>query len=258
MVGPRRARVTDASLPIFFAHEPLAAGALVTLGEDVAHHARVRRLDAGEAVALRDGAGRAGVGRLTRLAKNHAVVELSRVDELPPPPAVHLLVPVGDRDRMLWLAEKCVEIGAASWRPVLWRRSRSVGPRGEGAGFQQKVRLRMIAALTQSGGAWLPELHPDATVERAAAAAPDGARLVLDPDGDSLLDLPLAGGPVSVAVGPEGGIESDELARLEAAGFRRARLAGNILRFETAGVAGLALVRARLDHAAPSHPSSRS
>ena len=248
--------MTAGSLPIFFAHEPLAAGALVTLGEDVAHHARVRRLEPGESVALRDGLGRAGVGRLSRLAKSHAVVELGAVEEIAPPPPVHLLVPVGDRDRMLWLAEKCVEIGAASWRPVIWRRSRSVGPRGEGAGFQGKVRLRMIAALTQSGAAWLPELHPDATVERAAAAAPEGARLVLDVDGAPLAALPLGGGPVTVAIGPEGGIEPDELARLEEAGFRRARLAGNILRFETAGVVGLALVRALLDGGAPPSPSS--
>jgi 16S rRNA (uracil1498-N3)-methyltransferase len=250
--------MSEGSPPIFFAHEPLAAGALVTLGEDAAHHARVRRLEPGESVALRDGAGRAGVGRLTRLAKSHAVVELARVDERPPPPPVHLLVPVGDRDRMLWLAEKCVEIGAASWRPVLWRRSRSVGPRGEGAGFQQKVRLRMIAALTQSGAAWLPELHPDATVERAAAAAPEGPRIVLDPDGESLLDFPVPGGPASVAIGPEGGIEPDELERLEAAGFRRARLAGNILRFETAGIVGLALVRALLERSAPPPPEAPS
>jgi 16S rRNA (uracil1498-N3)-methyltransferase len=242
--------VSESSLPIFFAHEPLAAGALVTLGEDAAHHARVRRLEVGEGVALRDGAGRAGVGRLTRLAKSHAVVELARVDELPPPPPIHLLVPVGDRDRMLWLAEKSVEIGCASWRPVLWRRSRSVGPRGEGAGFQGKVRLRMIAALTQCGGGWLPELHPDAPVDRAAAAAPAGTRLVLDPAGEPLAELPLPGA-VSIAVGPEGGIEPDELALLEAAGFRRARLAANILRFETAGVAGLAVARALLDRGVP-------
>jgi 16S rRNA (uracil1498-N3)-methyltransferase len=34
-----------------------------------------------------------------------------------------LLAPVADRDRMLWLAEKTVELGLTSWRPVVWRRS---------------------------------------------------------------------------------------------------------------------------------------
>ena len=245
----------DGSPPVFFAPEPLASGALVTLGEDVAHHARVRRLETGETVALRDGAGRAGTGRLARLARTHVVVELGDVADVPPPAPVHLLVPVGDRDRMLWLAEKAVELGAASWRPVTWRRSRSVGPRGEGSAFHHKVRLRMIAALTQCGGAWLPDLHPDAPPDRAAAAAPGGTRVVLHPDGDPLLDL-AADAPLTIAAGPEGGFDADELTRLEAAGFRRARLPGNILRFETACIAGLAIGRALLERGAPPAPPS--
>jgi hypothetical protein len=49
--------------------------------------------------------------------------------------------------------------------------------------------------------------------------------------------------------------QAAELALLEGAGFRRARLAANILRFETAGVAGLAVVRALLDRGAPPPPS---
>jgi 16S rRNA (uracil1498-N3)-methyltransferase len=150
---------------------------------------------------------------------------------------------------MLWLAEKATELGVASWRPVLWRRSRSVGPRGEGAGFQAKARARMVAALVQSEGGWLPELHPDAPLDRALRALPEGERVVLDPDGVPLDEMAPAL-PVCVAVGPEGGIEPRELAELEAAGFRRARLPGNILRFETAAIVGVALVRASVDRAA--------
>ncbi|WP_148306372.1 RsmE family RNA methyltransferase [Gemmatirosa kalamazoonensis] len=230
----------------FFAPDPLVAGALVTLGEDAAHHMRVRRLDVGDALALRDGAGGSAGGRLVRLAKSHAVVELGEVSHVAPPPAVHLLTPVADRDRMLWLAEKAAELGVASWRPVLWRRSRSVGPRGEGTGFQAKVRARMIAALVQSEGAWLPELYPDAPLDRAIRALPEASRLVLDPDGAPLDEI-APGAPVCVAVGPEGGIEPRELDELEAAGFHRARLPGNILRFETAAIVGVALARASAD-----------
>jgi hypothetical protein len=120
---------------------------------------------------------------------------------------------------MLWLAEKAAELGVASWRAVLWHRSRSVSPRGEGEAFAAKVRARMAQALAQSEGAWLPVLLPDAAPARAAADA-EGLRLALDAAG-----LPvgaLAGGPgdppaaVTVAVGPEGGLEPDELAALDA------------------------------------------
>jgi 16S rRNA (uracil1498-N3)-methyltransferase len=243
--GARDPRVAAATVATFVADQPLAAGTPVVLDEDAAHHMRVRRLEVGEPVALRDGTGHSGDGRLVRLAKSQAIVELLSVVAHPPPPPVHLLVPVADRDRTLWLAEKAVELGIASWRPVLYRRSRSVATRGEGPAFEQKVRARMRAALAQSEAAWLPTLHADTTLEEALAAVPPGACLVGDPDGGGALDAPVRPGePVTVAVGPEGGFEPEELATLRAAGFRPIALPGNILRFETAAVLAAAFARA--------------
>jgi 16S rRNA (uracil1498-N3)-methyltransferase len=248
-------RVERPQVATFAASDPLLAGGSVTLGEDAAHHIRVRRLEPGVRLRLVDGEGRVGEGTLVRLAKSSAIVDLDEVVTHEPLPPVHLLVPVADRDRMLWLAEKCAELALTSWRPVLWRRSRSVSPRGEGPGFQQKVRARMLAALAQCEGPWLPTLYPDATPERAVAATPEGARLLLDPEGAPLATVAAAaaarGLPVTIALGPEGGFEPDEHDRLVAAGFAAASLGGNILRLETAGVAAVAVVRAALDAVRP-------
>ena len=234
-----------AQLAVYFSPEPLRTGIPAQLGEEAAHHMRVRRSEVGERVRLVDGAGHVAEGRLVRLAKSGATVDLDRLDEHAAPPAIHLLVPVGDRDRMLWLAEKATELGLATWRPVMWKRSRSVSPRGEGPGFQAKARARMTSALAQCEGAWLPTLYPDAQVEGAIAAAPVGTRLLLDPEGPPLASVrPTT--PVTIALGPEGGLEDEERARLEAAGFAPVSLAGNILRFETAAVVALGLVRALL------------
>jgi 16S rRNA (uracil1498-N3)-methyltransferase len=232
----------------FVADAPLADAAReVTLGEDAAHHARVRRLEAGDRVTVRDGAGAVADGAIRRITKSALDVDLVAVRRVPPPPAVHLLAPVGDRDRMLWLAEKATEFGVASWRAVAWRRSRSVSPRGEGEAFAARVRARMAQALAQSEGAWLPAVEADAAPEMAAAAAA-GVRLVLDADGDPFASVaPTPADAVTLALGPEGGLEPDELAALDAAGFRRVRLPGNILRFETAGVVGVAYARALLE-----------
>jgi 16S rRNA (uracil1498-N3)-methyltransferase len=244
-------RVERAQVASFAAPERLVSGASATLGEDAAHHMRVRRIEPGVRVRLVDGEGQVGEGTLVRLAKSAAIVDVDSVESHEPLPPVHLLVPVSDRDRMLWLAEKCAELALTSWRPVLWRRSRSVSPRGEGPGFQQRVRARMLAALAQCEGPWLPALYPDATPERAIAATPEGTRVLLDPDGEPLAAVAAAaalrGGPITIALGPEGGFEPDEHDRLVAAGFASASIGGNILRLETAGVAALAIVRAALD-----------
>ena len=240
------ARPTVAS---FVSDAPIADGAAaVSLGEDAAHHARVRRLAAGDPVTVRDGAGAVAEGVVRRIARGALDVDVAAVRRVQAPPAVHLLAPVGDRDRMLWLAEKAAELGVATWRAVAWRRSRSVSPRGEGEAFAGKVRARMAQALAQSEGAWLPALLPDAPPERAAAESA-GLRLVLDAEGDAFDALPgaAAAGAVTLVLGPEGGLEADELAELDRAGFRRVRLPGNILRFETAGVVGVAFARALLE-----------
>ncbi|MEA3247219.1 MAG: RsmE family RNA methyltransferase, partial [Gemmatimonadota bacterium] len=166
------------TLATFVATGPFAPGHQVTLGEAEAHHIKVRRLEVGARVALVDGQGARASGVLVRVAKRNACVEVQEADAETPPPAVHLLVPIADKERMLLVAEKAAELGATSWRPVMFRRSRSVAGRGEGPMFVRKVHGRMTAALEQSGNAWLPMVYPDANVERAIAAAPDGLRVV--------------------------------------------------------------------------------
>jgi 16S rRNA (uracil1498-N3)-methyltransferase len=236
-------RTDRTSVATFFvADEPLFPGALVTLGEDVARHARALRLASLNNLTLVDGAGHRADAAIVRLTRDTMQVQVGTVFEVPPPPPTHLLTPVADRDRLLWLAEKSVELGVSSWRPVRWRRSQSVAPKGEGSAFARRLRARMVAALEQSIGAWLPQIFPEATLERALAAVPAGARVVLDPTGIPLVDV-AANGPVTLALGPEGGLEADELETLEQAHFVRASLGVGVLRFETAGIAALAVIR---------------
>ncbi len=232
----------------FFAGEPMAPGRVTTLGESEAHHARVLRVALGDRVRLVDGAGAVGLGQIVKVAKGGTMVEVENVDREDPLPVIHLMLPIADRDRMLWLAEKATELGVFSWRPVMWRRSRNVSPRGEGVGFQTRVRARMVSALTQCGGAWLPVLYPDAPVDRALTACPAGARWLLDASGESATSQPVKA-PITIALGPEGGLEPAERAAMLTAGFTPVSLGPLTLRFETAAIAALGVARAALTSA---------
>lgn len=231
---------------IFFSADAFAPGVPLTLGDEAAQHARVLRIGVGEPVGLRDGHGNAGTGAIARVSKRSVTVDVAEVVQISAFLPVHLMVPVADRDRMLYLAEKCTELAATSWRPVMWRRSRSVGPSGDGPAFQSRLKGRMVAALTQSGGGWLPEVHPSAPIARAIAAAPEGTRLLLDASSPTPLLSVVMTAPVVIAIGPEGGLDDKERDELIGAGFQPVSLVGGTLRFETAGIAGLALVRAML------------
>ena len=117
--------------------------------------------------------------------------------------------------------------------------------------FEARVRARMAAALEQSGGARLPSMYPEATPERALAAMPSrddpGTRAFLDRTGAPIFAHAFRG-PVTLAVGPEGGFEDAEMSALAASGFVALSLGETILRFETAAISALAIARAALAH----------
>lgn len=234
---------------IFFAETSPAAGETLTLGESAAHHARVKRLEPGDVVRITDGVGTVGTGRIEQPRRGAIDVMVEQVERRPRPAPIHLRVPIGDRDRMLWLAEKATELGVTTWQSVRFRRSRSVSPRGEGEGFIGKLRTRMAGVLEQSGGAWLPSILPEADVGTGGIASdPSAMRILLDVSGEpvfGLAALAAAHEPV-ILLGPEGGIEPDERDALLASGWRTARLAHDTLRFETAGIAAVAILRAAL------------
>jgi 16S rRNA (uracil1498-N3)-methyltransferase len=234
-----------APVATFYSATPFNSGDALVLGESQAHHARVKRLEQGDVIRLTSGEGGLATGTIVELGKSALRVEVGDAWRVSTPRAVHLRVPIGDRDRMLWLAEKATELGIASWQAVRFRRSLSVSPRGEGPNFAEKVRARMVSALEQSGGAWLPALLPDAEVADVDVR-PEHAPILLDVHGAPLagvLSLDAARDPV-ILFGPEGGLDSAEVEALRAAGFVSARLAPMTLRFETAGIAAVAVARA--------------
>jgi 16S rRNA (uracil1498-N3)-methyltransferase len=220
-----------------------ASGREVSLSGDSAHHARVRRVGRDDQIQLVDGEGQVAIGRVAAIGKNAVTVAIDRVEVLPRPVPLEVMVPVADRDRMLFAAEKCVELQVTAWRPVYFARSRSVSPRGEGPKFHEKVRARMRSALEQSGGAWMPVLEEEMDGIDALRVKTDSQHLLLDIGGEPLAGL--AGSvPTVIAVGPEGGLEPQELAVAAESGWIFASLGTTTLRFETAIIAAAAVIRA--------------
>ena len=239
-----------AALATFFADEQLRPGASLTLPAEVARHIHVRRLREGDGLRLTNGRGAIADATLERLPKDEALVVIGDVVDVPRPSYLGLLVPVADRERMLWLAEKSAELAVTSWQPVLFQRSASVSPRGEGEKFAQKVRARMIGALEQSGGGWLPEIAVELSLGEALVrpAAVPAARFLLERDGRPLVDQRPS--TADLLLGPEGGIEPVERSLIvDEHGWLPASLAETTLRFETAGVVAAGVLRALMTRA---------
>jgi 16S rRNA (uracil1498-N3)-methyltransferase len=225
-----------------FARGPFVAGAVVILEEEEAHHLRVRRVPDGASIRLVDGRG--GVAT-ARLAIEHQVLAARVVatTTVGDPPRTELLVGAGDRDRFLMLVEKATELGATRVVPLVTNRSVAVATRFQ-ATHVEKANRRAREALKQSGAAWAPVVTPPVGLAEALRhPLKDAARLVAQADGGPLPRM-REGDGVQWLVGPEGGWDDGEVTAIRAAGFVAVALGRATLRFDTAGVACLALTAA--------------
>ena len=218
-----------------------AAGRRERIDAGEQHHLRVRRAVAGESVALRDGAGLVGTGRLVASGRDWEV-EVEAVERRERPATLTLAVGAGDRERFTWLVEKAAELGATTIVPLETEHTRGVATRLRGAQVA-KLRRHALEAVKQCGAAWAPEVEAVAGLEAFLGRERAGQRWVADAAGSPPPDT-LEAGPVTIVVGPEGGLTDGERHALAAAGYQRVALGPYTLRFETAALAAAAAVMA--------------
>lgn len=235
-------------IPRFHCPLPELPAGRIVLPVAVAHHIdRVLRLDEGDRVTLFDGRGSEFSARLVRDGRNLAADLLGESrPEREAPLAVTLLQCLAASDKMDWIVQKAVELGAVRVQPVASRRAvlRLAGDRADKrvAHWQQIA----VAACEQCGRNRVPEVLPVRALPQAVAASDAPQRFILHPaDGTRLADArPDSARPLALLIGPEGGFDDDELAAARAAGFRPLTLGPRVLRTETAGVAALAALNA--------------
>lgn len=229
-------------LPRLFVPERLEAGGHVPLDAARAHYlanvlrlragARLRLFNAGdgewEGVLAASGRGRAGV----------AVETLVRPPRPEPGPVLHF-APIR-RNRLDWLAEKAVELGASRLVPLLTERTV--------VRLENPARLRAIVAeaAEQCGRLTVPELAepvPLGTWFAGVAAAAGPPLLLADEAGGAPVATALAEAaePPDLLAGPEGGWAPAERALLlSLPRLRAVTLGPRTLRAETAALALLA------------------
>jgi 16S rRNA (uracil1498-N3)-methyltransferase len=203
------------------------------------HHLRVRRAQPGELVGLRDGAGLVGTGRLVAADRGWAV-DVETAESRVRPPELVLAVGAGDRERFGWLVEKSAELGVTRVVPLETGRTGGVATRLREQHLS-KLRRQALEALKQCGAAWSLEVAEPVELALFAERATSGIRWLAEAAGEAP-PAALDRSPVTVVIGPEGGLSEEERVTLAAAGFRPVALAPHTLRFETAALAAAAAV----------------
>ncbi|HET8716612.1 MAG TPA: 16S rRNA (uracil(1498)-N(3))-methyltransferase [Nocardioidaceae bacterium] len=242
------------SLPTF--HLPGLGQAGVVIGGPVeltgeeAHHAVVvRRVRAGEQVALTDGQGCTAVVTVetaTKAGLAGRVDELHHAAEESPRVVVVQAIPKGDRGELA--VEMLTEVGVDEIVP--WAATRSVAVwRGDRAAKSlAKWRATAREAAKQARRSWFPSVTEPATLADVVTRLQGASLPVVLHEAASgpLADLPVLGrGEIVIVVGPEGGITDEELSAFADVGAEPVRLGSSVLRTSTAGVAAAAALLSR-------------
>lgn len=234
---------------IYLDNESLAAGARLRLPDAAYRHlVQVLRLRPGERFIAFDGRGGEYLAEIVEVGKREAsayLVSFHDVDR-ESPLDLTLAQCVSKGERMDYTLQKAVELGITRIVPLI--SSRSV-VRLDSDRWDKKLehwRGVVIAACEQSGRTCVPAVDtPIALPTWLDDESAHGTRLTLDPLGHhGLRELPPPTGPVTLLVGPEGGLTEHELDRAREAGFTGMRMGPRVLRTETAGVAALAALQA--------------
>jgi 16S rRNA (uracil1498-N3)-methyltransferase len=240
-------QVSASRAPRFHCEASLSPGATIELPERAARHVAALRLAPGDAVVLFNGDGHEWAATLGRIEKRRvmASVRERRAVDRESPFEVHLAQGVCAGDRMDLVLQKATELGVASVQPLVTARSivrLAAERRGRRETHWQNVA---IAACEQCGRNRVPVVRASISLgDFLARPAGGGTRLLLAPDGETTIRALGAQPPVTVLIGPEGGLAPEERELALATGFVAVRFGPRILRTETAPLAALAALQA--------------
>lgn len=236
--------------PRFYCATPLSPDTTLELPQALAHHAvRVLRLKPESEIILFDGRGGQYTATLLVEGKK-AYARLGVHDPIEAELAGRITLVQGlpSGDKMDWVVEKAVELGAVCVQPLAAQRSVL-----QLSGERLRKRLdhwRRIAqaASEQCGRNRIMEVADPQSLQQylAASTAQAGSILFCHPGSSRTLAqaAQAAGSALTLLVGPEGGWSDEELALVEKHGLTPVNFGARVLRTETAGLALIAAVSA--------------
>jgi 16S rRNA (uracil1498-N3)-methyltransferase len=244
----------DFRTPRLFLDAPLRQGAEIALdGAQTNYLRNVLRRKQGEGVLVfngRDGEWRAALAAVGKRKTSLTVEERTRPQTTPPD--LHFLFAPLKHERLDYMVQKAVEMGASRLRAVLTQHTQAARVNLD------RMRANAIEAAEQCGILNIAEIGAPIRFGHMIAHH-DAARLLIFCDEAAELKDPVAAlaaartpaglGPqaLAVLVGPEGGFSEEERAALlKLPNVVRLALGPRILRADTAAVAALALVGAVL------------
>lgn len=241
--------------PRFFYAEVLRTGYVIELPLNIRHHAtRVLRLKQGNIVTLFNNSGGEFLARIEHISKSRTIVKVTEYCDVEreSPLNIELVQAICTSEKMDWIIQKSVELGASCIQPVITKRSVvRLSPERARKRHQHWQQI-VVAACEQCGRNRIPEILPLKPLpdwfncERTAETLQQHFLMLSTMATEGLKDFPCPSpaNKITLLVGPEGGLTPEEEAAALYAGYASIRLGKRILRTESAALAAIAAMQA--------------
>jgi 16S rRNA (uracil1498-N3)-methyltransferase len=238
-----------------FVDTALASGATQLLPPAAAQHlVRVLRMQVGAALRLFNGQGGEFEASIESIARDAVTARIGAhlSVERESPLQVTLLQGIARGEKMDLILQKAAELGVTAVVPVTTMRSTV---RLDADTTQRKHahwRGVLTGACEQCGRNRIPDLAPAMALAAAVAGCSSQLKLLFEPETEAaslktLLSAAFHAGmkipTMCVLVGPEGGLDPQEVQQAKQAGFVSCQLGPRVLRTETAALAALAALQ---------------
>ncbi len=218
-------------------------------GDQAVHLARVLRAESGQIYDIVAG-GFLHRAEIIRVTNDEVVFTLHEELEANAALPIHLLLAIFKFDHFEWAVEKATELGVGRITPILARRTEKHLAQ---AATKRVDRWRRIAfeASKQSRRTDVPAVADPIPLKLALEQETAAVRILMSETEQtvsltSALQIASGVGELALAIGPEGGWTSEEMALFTAPEWRHVTLGPRILRAETAAIAAIAIASTHL------------
>ena len=237
------------NLIIFERNEITEASVAVLSGEKARSFIDLHQPKLGEEFRVGELGGKVGLGRVLAVGDEGVRFVLELTETLSPPPEINLILALPRPQMMKRILQTAATLGVSRLALISTERvhksyfqSPVINP--------ENIREHLILGLEQGVATTLPQVsvHPDKrrflSEDLAEFVGADTRLLLAHPRagmglaehffsrGESPVPLPVA--PVTIVIGPEGGLTDDEVKHFEHCGFETFCLGERIMRVETA------------------------
>lgn len=235
------------SIPRLFQKIPLSENKIITLSLNAAHYlGNVRRAKKGDKIIIFNGEGGEYSAQVLEIKKEKFTIKVLSYQDINKESSfsIHLAQGIARGEKMDLIIQKAVELGVKKITPLFTERSSVKLARERLIKKREHWQAIAIGACEQSGRNFVPEIAPPNEFNGWIRNF-SGEGIILSPKSQnkiSNLKIPDSK-TLTILVGPEGGLDHEEIELAKENKFISINLGPRILRTETASLAVIAILQ---------------